>query len=95
MSTASMITPGNVIIKNKKSALERKYVVKHEMVGTSRYDATTKTRDNAAGGYRYDAKTGVGEIVTAADLGVDEAGIERLLQVGAIEPLIITTQEYA
>lgn len=82
------------ITKGKKSAMERKYVVKHEMLGHSRRDANGKL-DPTDGGYRHDLKTGVGDTVTAAELGVDEAGLERLINLGAIEPLILVTQEYA
>lgn len=67
--------------------MDRKYVVKHEMLSASRL-RPDGTRDTIDGGYRE------GETVLPSQLGVDLDGLERLINIGAVEPLITLVPQY-
>ena len=62
---------------------DRKYLVKCEMLGNNRGKLENGEPDQAEGGYK------AGEIVTPAQLGVDQAGIDRLVALDAVEPYVV------
>lgn len=62
---------------------DRKYKVLIEMLGNHRGKLENGEPDYSEGGWPE------GSVVTPAELGTNEAGTERLVRLGAIEPYVL------